>query len=283
MSMLDKPLESTQAYVSFMARQDIPVLRQTLRELHLLENAQESINGKRIAAVVLGDPLLTMKLLAWLQAHRHESQNHDITTIDRAIMMIGIQPFFRAFAGSPTLEEQLSAHPQALLGALNVIRWTRKAAHLARDWALLRHDLEVDEITVAALLRQATDIMFWIFASPLAERVHEMQQQDASLRSAAAQRQVLGTSEREIQRGLVRIWKLPELLITLMDEADAANPRVRNVRLAIDFARHLSQGGWDNPALPDDLREIERLLRMTRAQVLQRLGAPASAQELLLG
>jgi hypothetical protein len=36
---------------------------------------------------------------------------------------------------------------------------------------------------------------------------------------------------------------------------------VRNVLLAIQVARH-SANGWDNPAIPDDLREIAALLQL---------------------
>lgn len=274
MAMIETPLESADAYVGFLSHQVIPVLRHTVRELEALHDQQDSLNGKRIATVVLGDPLMTMKLLAYLQAHRGRSQNHDITTIDRAIMMMGIAPFFNTFADMPTLEDRLVAYPKALLGALQVIGRARRAAHFARDWAIMRHDLDVDEITVAALLREATEIMCWTFAPTLAQRVRNMQLADRQLRSAAAQRTVFGVTEREIQLSLVRAWQLPELLVSLLDEAHAENPRVRTVRLANRFARHLANG-WDDPALPDDVTEIESLVHSGREALLKRLGTPA--------
>lgn len=273
MAILEAPLESVEAYVSFLSRQDIPVLRRTVRELESLREEGDGINARRITATVLADPLMTMKLLAHLQANRHESQNHDITTIDRAIMMMGITPFFNVFSDMPTLEERLAGHPKALLGALQVIGRARKAAHLARDWAIVRHDLDVEEITVAALLREATEIICWTFAPTLTLRIQNMQARDHALRSEVAQRTVFGVTAREIQLGLVRAWKLPELLVALLDEANADNPRVRNVRLASNFARHVARG-WDNAALPDDVTEIAKLLPITREQLLKRVGIP---------
>lgn len=273
MAILEAPLESVEAYVSFLSRQDIPVLRRTVRELESLREEGDGINARRITATVLADPLMTMKLLAHLQANRHESQNHDITTIDRAIMMMGITPFFNVFSDMPTLEERLAGHPKALLGALQVIGRARKAAHLARDWAIVRHDLDVEEITVAALLREATEIICWTFAPTLTLRIQNMQARDHALRSEVAQRTVFGVTAREIQLGLVRAWKLPELLVALLDEANADNPRVRNVRLASNFARHVVRG-WDNAALPDDVTEIAKLLPITREQLLKRVGIP---------
>jgi len=274
MPLLDAPLDSVDAYVRFLSAQDVPVLRHTVRELEALRAAQASIGGRRIAAVVLADPLMTAKLLATLQARRTPAQNHDITTIDRAIMMMGVGPFFDAFSTLPTVEDALADHPKALIGVLKVIARARKAAHYARDWAILRHDLDVDEITVAALLLEAVEILRWTFAPALTLQVHAMQRANRWLRSTQAQRAVFGFTEQEIQVALIRAWKLPDLLVALMDESRAANLRVRNVRLAADFARHLADG-WGNDALPDDIAEIESLVHLPREQVLARLGAPA--------
>lgn len=274
MALLCAPLGSVDAYAEFFTRQEVPVLRHTVRELQALRAEQSSVSARRVAAVVLSDPLMTLRLLTYLETHRGAAQNHDITTIDRAIMMIGITPFFERFTGLPTVEDALCDHPQALVGVLRVIGRARKAAHYARDWAIVRHDLDVDEITVAALLYEVTEIVCWIYAPTLTQRVYEIQKADPALRSAAAQRAVFGATERSMQAALVGAWRLPELLVTLMDEAHAEHPRVRNVRLAACFARHVALG-WDNPALPEDIAQIERLIHLGREQLLLRLGTPA--------
>lgn len=273
MALIDAPLNSVDAYVDFLSAQNVPVLRRTVREFDALVAEQDSVSGKRVAAVVLADPLMTMKLLTTLQANRPAKQNHDITTIDRAIMMMGITPFFNTFSAMPTVEDTLAGHSNALIGVLKVIGRARRAAHYARDWAILRHDLDVDEVTVAALLLEAVEIMCWTFAPTLTLRVHEMQCANRWLRSAEAQRKVFGVTAQEIQVALVRAWKLPQLLVALMDDANADNPRVRNVQLAADFARHL-EFGWDNDALPDDIAEIEKLVHLNREPLLARLGTP---------
>ncbi|BAL23410.1 HDOD domain-containing protein [Azoarcus sp. KH32C] len=273
MGFIDTPLPSVTAYVEFMSTQDVPVLRRTVKELAALRDRQDGLGAKAVAAVVLADPLMTMKLLTTLQANRPAKQNHDITTIDRAIMMMGLAPFFDRFANMPTVEDTLVAHPKALVGVLKVIARARRASHYARDWAILRHDLDVDEITVAALLQEAVEILCWIAAPNLTQQVYDMQRGDRWLRSPDAQRAVFGVTAQEILFALVRTWQLPELLTNLMDETLADHPRVRNVVLAANFARHLSNG-WDNDALPDDIAEIESLVRLNRETLLSRLGVP---------
>ena len=61
------------------------------------------------------------------------------------------------------------------------------------------------------------------------------------------------------------------LLTALMDRAKADHPRVRNVTLAVDLARH-SSNGWDDPALPDDFAAIENLLHISHESLLRKLG-----------
>ena len=83
---------------------------------------EDSINGRTVAALVLSDPLMTLKVLIHIEANRRARQNHDITTIEAGDRpMMGISPFLRDFADQPTIEGQIAQHPKALVGVLRVI------------------------------------------------------------------------------------------------------------------------------------------------------------------
>ncbi|MDR2689280.1 MAG: HDOD domain-containing protein [Azoarcus sp.] len=281
MPVLTQALPSVDAYVDFFSRQTLPVLRRTANEFTRMAQNPEYVGHKEIASTVLSDPLMTMRLLSHIETHRANSQNHDIVTVHGALVMMGIEPFFTAFHDLPTVEAALAAKPQALLGLLKVVGHARQASHYAHDWAVVRHDLDVDEITVAALLHQATDMVFWIYAPELTQRVYNMQRADRKLRSTVAQRVVFGTTAHDMQLALIRAWRLPELLVHLLDESQAANPRVRTITLAADFARHVAQG-WHNAALPDDVANLDALLRIPPEALLRRIGAPKEAWPRLL-
>jgi hypothetical protein len=64
-----------------------------------------------------------------------------------------------------------------------------------------------------------------------------------------------------------------------MDEANGSNPRVRNVALAIDFARHFAQQGWDSPVLHEVFIDLLHLLPVGRNQLLERLEVPLEVIE----
>jgi HD-like signal output (HDOD) protein len=269
--MLDAPFPTLATWLDYLLKADLPVLRHTVHRLNELRENAENVNGRVLASVILSDPLMTLRVLAYIESKRGKRQSTDITTIERALMMIGIGPFFRDFDNLPLVEETLRSYPKALLGLLKVIARARKAAHWSREWAVIRHDLDIDEITVATLLHDVAEILMWCFAPNLAVQVRDMQTRDRTLRSTAAQTQVYNITLEELQLALAKTWRLPELLTTLMDRQNADHPRVRNVTLAVDLARH-SANGWDDAALPDDFTAIEELLHVSHEALMHKLG-----------
>ncbi len=268
--MLQRPLANLESWVSYLSQADIPVLKRTARELARLRENEENVSGRQVAGAILQDPLMTLRVLAYIEASRRVSQTADITTIDRAVMMIGITPFFAKFDNLPLVEDRLKNQPQALIGLLRVITRARQASIFARDWAVQRHDLDVDEVTIAALLHDSAEILLWCFAPTLMLNIRTLQQENPGQRSAAAQQAVLGIDSTELQLALARAWRLPELLLSLMDDHHAEHPRVRNVIHAVNLARH-SANGWNDPAIPDDITEISKLLGISGESLMSRL------------
>ena len=271
--MLVKALNSLESYVAYLGDQPLPVLRRSKRELAQLREREDSVSGREIARVVLQDPLLAVRVLGHIEAHRRASQNNDITTVSHAIMMMGITPFFEKFCDLPELEKHLSGIPQALLGVMKVITRSYRAAHFAHDWAMARHDVDIDEITVAALLHDMAEIVCWVYCPGLSLRLRELLRANRGMRTAVAQEQIFNVTAHELQLALAHAWRLPKLLIDLMNDTNADHPRVRNVVLAVNLARHSSKG-WDDPAIPDDLAGVEELLHISHESLLKRLGLP---------
>ena len=271
--MIDQPFDTMEGWVAYLNAAEIPILRQTARRLDEARQNVDRINGRDIAAIVLQDPLLAVRVLAYIQPFRGKHLRSDITTIGNAIMMLGVEPFFRRFESPITIESLLKNEPQALLGVLHVIRRVQRASRYAHDWAFERHDMNTEEVALAALLHDLAEILLWCFAPRLAIEIRALQSADKTLRSATAQQQVLGIHLFDLQLALCDAWQLPELLKTLMDDANAELPRVRNVVLAVNLARH-SANDWTNPALPDDFYAIEKLMHIDRKTLLERLSLP---------
>ena len=271
--MSDQPQQSLESWVDFFSKAEMPVLRKTLRQLEEARSKIDRINGRDIAAIVLQDPLMSIRVLAYIQPFISKRLHSDITNIGNAIMMQGIEPFFKNIGEPPTIEAMLKNEPQALLGVLQVIRRSQRASRYAHLWAVERYELNIEEVTLAALLHDIAEILIWCFFPKQAVIIRSRLQADKALRSMNVQKEVLGFYLYELKQGLCSVMHLPELIMTLMDQNNAELPRVLNVLLAVNLARH-SADGWENAALPDDFTAIQKLLRIDRETLLKRLDIP---------
>ena len=245
-------------WVELFGRAELPVLGKALAELSYMRQDPDRVSTAQLSDIVMRDPLMTANVLRYIQQHRHRTQLVDVTTVAHALMMLGLEPFLAHFSKQPTVEAQLGQDATALQGVLRVASRARHAALYARDWAVLRHDIEVEEVSTAALLHDLAELMLWCCAPGVAALLEDAAHAGDAARDAA-QRAVLGFPMISLQVELAEQWQLPDLLCRLMDERHASSPRALNVSLAVSVARHTSNS-WDQPALVEDFASLGRLL-----------------------
>ncbi|MDE2342873.1 MAG: HDOD domain-containing protein [Betaproteobacteria bacterium] len=267
-----------QAWANHLTQAEIPVLAETSRLLSELHEKDDDLSARQVARIVLNDPLMTAKLLRFLQQHKPRSQRAEIALVEQAILMLGIEPFYRNVQPQPTAESLLANEPEALPHLLQVVTRANRAADYAMRWAARLNDLHFDEGYVAALLHDLAEMLLWCFAPADMLQIRNDQLRDKTLRSRAAQEQVLGFPIADLQLLLAQQWSLPQLLLNLMDDAHAQNSRVRNVELAVNLARH-SANGWNDAALPDDYRDIGALLHLSVEKVMELVRPPDTAPD----
>lgn len=229
----------------------VPVLRATALELERLERDQDRISGNALSAAILRDPFMTLRVLRFLQSHRTRSQTADITTIAHALMMLGQARFFREFRKLPLLDVELKPHPETLVRVRAGMSRARLAALLARDWALHRHDMDPEEVMVATLVHDITELL-------------------AILRWPAADHSLPPPEAVDLRLQLFEHLGLPGLIRDLAQDGDDHNARVLNVRYACDLARHCAQG-WFDPAIAADLDHAQRLLHISAPEMWERV------------
>lgn len=259
-------------WVLRLGKSELPVLKHTARDLAALRTDDNRLSAHSIAQTIKLDPIMTVKLLRYLQSHKHRAQTTDVVQVEQALLMLGIEPFFNNVVPQPLIEELLKSHPTALPPVLRVIHRSHRASEYAYDWAVYLHDLHFEEVRMAALLHNLAEILMWCFASDQMLEIRSMQQHDRALRSRAVQEQVLGFALLDLQKALVKAWALPELLLTMTEESSARQTRTRIVTLAINLARH-SANGWDDAALPDDYKDIGELLHIPAKQAMLMVAA----------
>ncbi|MBY0579837.1 MAG: HDOD domain-containing protein [Burkholderiales bacterium] len=260
-------------WVVHLTQINLPVLKKTAQEIERLRKIEDRITSKDISAVILHDPMMTIKVLRFIESRR-KTESSEITTISHAIMMMGTGAFFDHFSSFETVEDLLAENPVALSGIRSVVSRSRHAALYAQDWSILRHDLESDEVTIAALLHDMAEMLLWCYSPGHLIEIRRMMMRDSTLRSLDTQKLVLGFDLLKLQLLLAAVWKLPSLLRSLMDTNHAHLPRVINVNLATALARH-SAKGWYNAALPDDYAGINAFLNIGEESVMQNINRNA--------
>ena len=265
---LTQPLRDMAAWTEHFRAAEIPVLAQTSEALEALRINEDDVDANSIGEMISGDPLMTLKVLAYSSAHRGSRVVTDTETVTAALVMMGISPFFGSFGLQPTVEDSLQSEPEALAGLNQTLERAHRSANFALGFAVHRMDHDSAVIHAAALLHDFAEMLLWCHAPTLALRIRSAQHADPALRSSAAQLDVLNIDLMDLQQSLMKAWRLPELLIRISDDRHAEHPSVRSVALAVRLARHTANG-WDNAALPDDVKDIAQLLNLSQAATLQ--------------
>lgn len=257
-------------WIEVISAAQLPVLGQTLRQISKMRAEEEYVRPRDLSQVVLHDPLMALRVLRFLKDRQNAGGMAEITTVEHAIMMLGVSPFFRAFINLRPVEADLASRHAAMQGLFGVVARSRHAALHAQEWARLRHDIESDEVVMATLLHDMAEMLLWYFAPSQAEDIEVRLANDSAQRSVDVQKTVLGFSLNELQVALATVWRLPPLITSLMDDFRAERPRARNVLLAVNLTRH-SNNGWEDAALPDDIAAIRRLVGRPLLEVKQRI------------
>ncbi len=269
--MAEDSKRSIGSWVQQLGSRQLPVLRQTVRSLTEARDRINSINPREITEFIMRDPLMAVRVLAYVRPYNQHRRMKDIANVEHAIMMMGVEPFFKHFENLETVEDMLKPYQQALIGLLYIVRRSQRAARYAFEWAVWRRTANIEEIYMSALLYDLAEILMWCYAPQESARILEMQRTDSTLRSAVAQEQMFGFRFIDLQQMLCKSWQLPELLLSQFNPEHNGHPRFLNVKLAVDLARH-SASGWNNAALPDDYAAIEKLLNVNHETLMVRLG-----------
>ena len=273
--MIVQALPTLDAWVHALKAAPIPVLPGSVAELRQLADIEEqrgTVDAHTLTEALGHDPLMTLSVLAHTARHCERSGAEPPETLVGAIVMLGIGPFFKAYAQPISVLEWLRDRPEAVSGLLKVITRARRAARFAVNFAMQRQDEDAAVIQEAALLHDFAEMLLWCHAPELAQKIATTLAQDHTLRSAHVQRDILGQELGDVSQRLMQDWKLPPLLIECTDDRIAHHPRVRTTMLAVRLARH-SQHGWNDPhaqaAWADDMTDVAALLNISREATWQ--------------
>lgn len=256
-------------WAAYLEHQEQPIKAASKEALHALEAAAgDSLSGHAYAALMLDDPMLALRLIKAANKRLPRRMARDITTPLGVVMALG----------TVALREQIETAPEVAVENSGLMACEARAglaARIAYAWGGLHYDLDSGELAMAALLANTGEVELWVFAPELPQKALDELHNGRAARSEAAQRQACGFQFLDITLLLIEAWNLPQLIKQLIRGDEGL--RARLARLAVNTARHLSNGVTD-PALPDDIREAAKLTGATLSQVVAAL-PKVSAEE----
>lgn len=253
--------DRTTYWAQALGARPVAVLAASRDALAAWSERQDRVDANALADEVLRDPLMALRLLTVVTQRLGPRLSRPVETVTAGLVLLGIEPFFRAFADLDVVEDRLAGQPEALAGVYTLVARAHRAARLAAAFAVHRQDDNAEALHQAALLTQFSGLLLWCEAPQAASAIAARQAADPRLLTVDAQRAELGVELAAVESTLMAQWGLPALLGELMQPGLPAHPGPRAVRLAVRIARH-SQRSWDDPALPQDYAELGHLLNL---------------------
>jgi len=255
-------------WAAFLEYKELPIKAASKAALASLEEGgEENLSGHQYASLLLGDPLLALRLLREANRRLPRRLARDITTPLGILMALGTQQFKTQIRNAPEAAE-------ANQGFMDVENRASLGARIAFAWGSLHHDLDQGELALAALLADAGEIELWAFVPELPLKALDELHAGRASRSDQAQRQACGFAFKDLSLELIERGGFPPLIKQLIRGDEGL--RAQLARLAVDAGRHLSYGPGDS-ALPHDLIAAAKLTHAPLATVAQ--GLPSLTEE----
>ncbi len=237
-----------QAWIDRLNQAELPALAAVVQDLHRLSQADQA-SVQQLADVLLRDASLTSKVLRVGNSAYYNPSQESIRTISRAIVLIGFDNVRLIGMSVSLIDSLLTRVPREQLQML--LARSFHAAVQARNIAGYVLTRNQEEVFIAALLHTVGELAFWACGGEQADELADALAQPG-VEVDEATRQLLGTTFRQLTKGLVKSWNLGELA-AFAHGGNQHDPAVRAISLGVKISE-AALDGWDSP-------EMEKLVQ----------------------
>ncbi|WP_018152054.1 HDOD domain-containing protein [Leeia oryzae] len=220
-----------------------PARLSTLEQLRSAKT-QTSMTTARLASIIRHDPFLTAQLLGYVNSAPRGNFASDVTTIEHALMLVGIEPFFERFGRRMPVERLLEKEPVRLSLMQQRLAICEYAGMVAEELANIRHDSKAEEIGIAALLHDLAEPLLLLTHPQLMTDLKEFALSNRMWFDPVQQQARFGVTYGAMRILLAKQCGLPSLFTDLMTQEESEHPRVLTVQFAVKWAHWLWHGWW---------------------------------------
>ena len=243
-----------ETWVRRLGEEEFPLFAHTARSIASI-SASDNTPANELAQVILRDNAMTARLLKMANSVFYNPGGIRISTVSRAIVILGFNTV-RNIALSISLVETMlsgSRHDNALAELVRSFHAAVQAKEIAEEMKLGN----TEELFIAALLYRIGAVAFWCFPYGKDDAL-DWQYHNTGDREEA-ERRVLGFSLRDLTVSLTRDWHLSTLLATALTARNNRDRSLRDVEYAYRLADAVSKG-WDHPETGKVLHGIAQMV-----------------------
>lgn len=179
-------------------------------------------DNKEIVTTILRDPALTAKLLQVVNSSRYARGGGNVTTIDRALTVLGLNTV-KSIALSLALCNSVSNKPQSNQQYAEIVAAFFSGSLAAEITRNNGSSYSVQEAQVCGLMQNLGRIMSLFYLYEDVERSRKLQV-DENIPESDAILRTMGVSYDEIGAAIARHWQLPEVLLNSLAPDDVVSP-----------------------------------------------------------
>lgn len=265
--------EGIKAWLQLATDKPLPQMRRTYQALRHLARYNDPDLAK-IIEIIRQDCGFTVQLLRRLSELKTERQISEVSTLERAVVMLGSGRTLALTDELPVVENQLDG--DHLAGYMRVAARSFHAARQALDWARIRGDGVPEELGLAAFLHDMAELVLWRFGKDEMPRLEQAARID-SFDEAGPDRleiEILGFGLQALGRELAKRWQLPSLVHNCMIPISALEPRKLGPIFAAKLARTVQQG-WYHPTALELVEMVGGYLQLSTADGVARVHTTA--------
>jgi HD-like signal output (HDOD) protein len=259
------------AWLDRIRDREMPIFGHTAEWIRELTDSDKAAVSE-LANAILHDPGMTAKLLRIANSVIFNTTGYQITTVSRAIVMLGFDmvrqvalsvAFVDAFLKGPVRER-----------VLREMACSFHAAVQARWLAVKRHDAQPEEVFIAALLFRFGELAFWCFAGEAGEEL------DRALRSdprypGDVEQAVVGFRLRQLTSALAGEWRVSPVLQAVLKGGYPRQSREQGVVIAYRLAEGV-ETGWDSDRARARMKEVAGYLKVPLDEIVVQMAANAA-------
>ncbi len=242
---------------------EMPIFGRTAEQIRLVTYSDKAAVSE-LAESILRDPGMTAKLLRISNSVIFNTSGEQITTVSRAIVMLGFDmvqeialtvAFVDTFLHGPVRERVLREMARSFHAAVQ-----------ARWMAMKRFDEEPEEVFIATLLYRFGELAFWCFAGEAGDEIDRVLEADPQS-PGDAEYAVLGFRLRQLTVALASEWRVSPLLRRVLKGSHSRQSREQGIVIAQQLAEGF-EAGWDSNLAMERMKEVARYLNVPVSDII---------------